>query len=476
MSPSTLRLFAARLALAILAPALPSLAGAANIALVGGYLIDGKGGDPISDATVVIKDDTITYAGPADRSRIPRGAKIVQLQGKSILPGLVDAHMHIGGSGGGSTDPREFTAAATENNLIAYLKFGVTTVYDMAAHPTLAQMKAALADGRLTGPRLYGNGYGITAPGSHPIRLLTEIGILDTLSPYYFQITTKDEATAAVDKIVEAGTDGVKIFHSRAEAATSRYDCDRDKLTPQALKGAIDAAHAHGKKVYAHISFPSEAREVVEAGGDVIVHSMGMAETGADEVLKMMAERGAAYIPTLSIIEADYPLHPEKYFTAPLRGKVWDVLVDSITNPKSVLNVRNDIPGLRNDERRSLEIAQANLRTAIKANVRIAMGSDSGNAGMLHGATVVRELELMNEAGMTPMQALVSATRVGAEVIGVGKKLGTVESGKLADLIVVNGNPLQDISLINNVELVVLNGKLIEPEKLRYKDAEQDRK
>ncbi len=449
----------------------PLFARTAPIAFVGGYLIDGTGGEPIADATVLVDGNKIVKAGPAARVKIPSGARVIPLRGKSILPGIVDSHMHIGASGAGSVDPREFRPVATENSLIAYLKFGVTTAYDMAANPRLSEMKAALAQGRLIGPRLYGNGYGITAPGSHPIRLLNEIGVLDLLGPYYFQVSTEPEAVAAVHKIVEANTDGLKIFHSRAESATSRYDCDRDKLSPEVLKAVIREAHANGKKVYAHISFPSEARDVVEAGGDVIVHSISMAETGADEVLKMMAERGVAYIPTLSIVERDYVAHSDRYFTTPLRGKVWEVFFDSVVNPKSVVNERNNVPGLRNDEKRSMDIAMANLRTALKANVKIAMGTDSGNNGILHGATVVREMELMNSGGMTPMQVIVSATKTAADVIGQGAQVGTIEPGKLADLIVVDGNPLENIALINSVELVVLDGKIIDPGNLQYKDA-----
>jgi imidazolonepropionase-like amidohydrolase len=440
-----------------------------TIAFVGGRLIDGNGGPPVEDSAVVIKDGTILAVGEASAIAIPKGAKIIAVKDKSILPGIIDAHMHIGGSGGGSVDAREFTPRAVENNLIAYLKFGVTTVYDMAAHPTLSEMKSDLESGRLMGPRLYGNGLGITAPGSHPIRLLTEIGVMNALGPFYFQVRTKEEAVAAITKVVAANTDGIKIFHSRAEAATTRYDCDRDKLSPDVLQAAVGAAHNHGKRVYAHISFPSEAKDVVEAGADVVVHSIGMAETGADEVLKLMAEKQIGYIPTLAIVEGDYALDDAR-MPANVREKVWGVLVDSIRSPESVVNLHRSVPGLINDERRSLEISMANLRTAVKANVKIAMGTDAGNAGLLHGATVVRELELMNEAGMSPMQVIVAATKNAADVIGQGRTLGTIESGKTGDLIVVAGDPVQDVSTIANVEMVVKNGTVFDPRQLRYRD------
>ena len=441
------------------------------LALTGARIIDGNGGPPLEDAVVIVQGQKISAIGPA--SFVPANARVLDLAGKTILPGLIDAHIHIGGSGGGSADPREFTPTAVENSLLSYLKFGVTSIYDMAAHPSLNSMKTALETGELTGPRLYGNGFGITAPGSHPIRLITELGLLDYLGPFYFQVDSVEDAEEAVHSMSAAQVDGIKLFHSRVEAGTTRFDADMDKLKPEILHTLIEQAHARSLKVYAHTSFPSEAREFVEAGGDVVVHSIHMAETGARDVFELMAERDVAYIPTISVFEGGYTMKPGSFFSPQQHDKVWDVLLASITAPGSVVLASRDVPGLLNDRERSLEISMANLGRALQAGVRIAMGSDAGNAGMLHGATVLRELQLMNEAGMTPMQVLVAATRNGAEVIGRGAELGPLEAGKLADIIVVNGDPLQDLSALDNVELVVKNGKIINPGELEFKEVPQ---
>ncbi|MCY3751423.1 MAG: amidohydrolase family protein [Gammaproteobacteria bacterium] len=439
-----------------------------TLALTGGRIIDGNGGPPLEDTAIVIRGSKITAIGPV--SVVPANARVLDLAGKTLLPGLIDAHIHIGGSGGGSADRREFTPTAVENSLISYLKFGVTSVYDMAAYPGLNSMKTALDTGELVGPRLYGNGYGITAPGSHPIRLITELGLLDYLGPFYFQVDNVADAREAVRRIGAEQVDGIKLFHSRVEAGTTRFDADMDKLKPDILRSLIEEAHAHKLKVYAHTSFPSEAREIVDAGGDVIVHSIHMAETGAQDVFELMAERDLVYIPTLAVFEGDYTLKPDLFFSAQLHDKVWDVLLASITAPNSVALASRNVPGLVNDRRRSLEISMANLKRALQTGVRIAMGSDAGNAGMLHGATVLRELQLMNEAGMTPMQVIVAATRVGAEVIGQGQRLGTLEPGKLADIIIVDGDPLVDLSALGNIEMVIKNGKMIDPGKLEFKE------
>ena len=439
------------------------------LVLTGARIIDGNGGPPLEDSAIVIEGAKITVVAPVPV--IPADSRVINLSGKTLLPGLIDAHIHIGGSGGGSADPREFTPTAVENSLLSYLKFGVTSIYDMAAHPSLNTMKSALDSGELIGPRLYGNGFGITAPGSHPIRLITELGLLDFLGPFYFQVDSVADARAAISRISAAQVDGIKVFHSRVEAGTTRFDADVDKLKPDVLHTLIEEAHGRGLKVYAHTSFPSEAREFVEAGGDVIVHSIHMAETGATDVFELMVERGVAYIPTLAVFEGGDTMTPDPFTSTQLHDKVWDVLLASITAPGSVVLASREIPGLLNDRKRSLEISMANLERALQAGVRIAMGSDAGNAGMLHGATMLRELQLMNEAGMTPMQVLVSATRNGAEVIGRGEELGTLEAGKLADIIVVNGDPLQDLSALGNVELVVKNGKIIDTEELEFKEA-----
>src|SRR5690606_16378909 len=143
---------------------------------------------------------------------------------------------------------------------------------------------------------------------------------------------------------------------------------------------------------------------------DALAHSISMSETGTDEIFKTMAERGVYYIPTLAQFEAIYALKKNPFFLEELRGKVWDVILDSMTLPNSVVRARLGDAGLIAQARHSLRISTANLRRALRAGVKVAMGTDSGNAGTIHGATVPRELELMAAAGMTPMDVIVAST------------------------------------------------------------------
>jgi imidazolonepropionase-like amidohydrolase len=266
-------------------------------------------------------------------------------------------------------------------------------------------------------------------------------------------------------------TDGVKIFHSRSEfPGTNRYDTDKDKFSQEVLKVLVDEAHRRGLRVFAHVSWPSEAREVVEAGVDVLVHNISAAESDAAPVYALMAERGTILIPTLAQTEANFALMVDPFVLEKLRGKVWGVILDSIVNPKSVVRARMSKPGYVNDARRSLEISMNNLRRAVQAGVKIAMGTDSGNAGAIHGAMVPREMELMVASGMTPMQVIVAATKTAAEAIGQEKQLGTIERGKAADLLVIDGDPIRDISAVRNVSLVVKAGKVLEPAAIKFED------
>lgn len=200
----------------------------------------------------------------------------------------------------------------------------------------------------------------------------------------------------------------------------------------------------------------------------MLAHNISMAETGAEEVYQSMAQRNAVLIPTLAQAEANYALMIDPYALEKLRGRVWEVILDSIANPQSVTRARLNNRAYVADVRRSLEISMNNLRRAVRAGVKIAMGTNSGNAGAIHGALVSRELELMVASGMTPMEAIVAATRNAAEVIGKGETLGTLEAGKLADLVVIDSNPLRDIGAMHEVSLVVRGGQVIDPATLTY--------
>jgi imidazolonepropionase-like amidohydrolase len=433
------------------------------LVLLGGSLIDGNGGLPVRDAIIIVEDNTIVAVGRAGEIEVPKNARVVQLGGKTVMPGIVDCHVHIGTSGGGLADPEEFRPATLAANLQTFLSFGVTTIMDMAAQPHLDKIKADLDSGVVLGPRLYGVKYGITAPDSHPMGLVREFGAAKAIGANFIEVDCVEDARDAVRRVAAENPAGLKIYHSRSEfPGTMCLDCNCNKLKPEVLACLVSEGHAHGLKVYAHIAYPSEAREVLHAGVDVLAHPVTHAETTVDEISQLMAERGTVMHTTLTRIEAYFGLRVEPFQQDKLAGRVSPVVLRSIWMRNSKSFARHNKSGVTEDARRILEITMANVRRANKAGVTIAMGTDSGGPGAIHGAGVPREMELMNDAGMSPMQVIVAATRNAADVVGEGKRLGTIEPGKLADILVIDGDPLRDISDLRKVALVIKDGRILD--------------
>jgi imidazolonepropionase-like amidohydrolase len=431
------------------------------VALVGGTLIDGTGALPVRDAVVIVRGNRIEAAGQVS---VPPGAAVRRVDGKTILPGQIDAHVHVGTSGGGLADPREFSTATLAANLKTYLIHGVTAIMDMGAQPRLDAMKADIESGAMPGPRLFGVKYGLTAPDSHPMGLLRELRAVDKLGSHFREVDTVEEARSWVKKIAAEKPDGLKIYHSRSEfPGTNCLDCNREKQKPEVLKALIEEGHAHGLRVFAHVAWPSEAREVAEAGVDCLAHPITHAETGAQRVFELMAEKGVWMHSTIVRVENYFALRVEPFLREKLRGKVADAILDSLAMENSVARARHEGDGISADARRIFDVTMANIRRARKAGVAIVLGTDSGGVAGLHGVGVPRELELLNEAGLTAMEAIVAGTKTAAGAIGQGDRLGTVEPGKLADMIVIDGDPLRDISNVRKLALVIKDGAVFDP-------------
>jgi imidazolonepropionase-like amidohydrolase len=437
-----------------------------RLALVGGRLIDGNGGMPVRDAVVVIDGNRIAAAGPPG-IEIPNDAETIRCDGKTILPGLIDSHVHVPSSSGGQASPRtEYSPETRAAKLKSWLGFGVTTIMDMGSNAAFDQLRSDLDTGKLVGPRLFGVKYAITSPGGHPLGLARELRIADH-DDGLFVVANADEARAAVRKAAAGKPDGLKIHHTRSQfPGTSCLDCDLEKHAPDTLRALIDEGHKQGLRVFAHIAWPSEAREVIEAGADTLAHTITHAETGTRPVWELMAERGVPMETTLTRIEAYFVFKIDPFLREKLRGKVPDAILDSLGMPESISRRRNDSEEVEGDARRILEIAMANTKRAHKLGVKIVLGTDSGGPGGLHGAVVPREMELIHECGLTPMQTITAATKSAAEVIGQGAALGTVEKGKLADIVVVAGDPLRDISDMRKIDLVIRDGVVFDRNRL----------
>jgi len=401
------------------------------LALVGGTLVDGTGKDPVPDSTVVIEKGQILAAGPRKQVKIPRGATKVDARGKTILPGLWDMHAHF---------------EQVEWGPI-YLAAGATTVRDCGNEfEFITAVRDAISQGRGLGPRLLLAGI---VDGSGPLAL----GVA--------RVDTPEQARMWTDKYHDAGFQQMKIYSS---------------VKLEELRAVAEEAHRLGMTVTGHVPEGLDAYQTVDAGQDQINHIEYIADImippspanartldrlkargdidlnspEAQKAIAFLVQHGTVVDPTLSIFEflTANTLKPP-ISIEPGVAKVAPELAGILsgTSPPSIAT-----PLVENMFQKEVTIVGA----LHHAGVLIVAGTDQN----VPGHSLYREIELYVQAGFTPMEAIQAATIVPARVMGLDKELGTVEAGKRADIIVVDGNPLESIHNIRKVEFVITNGTM----------------
>jgi imidazolonepropionase-like amidohydrolase len=392
-------------------------------------------------AKVVIDKGRITAVDKLDsvgESRPSEGAVIIDLDGAYLLPGLWDSHCHPGGM---IPDPNRVAYFETEaehtlralRNTSAALRAGVTSLraageanfIDVALREAYANQQPTglwnkgYDDKRLLGPRMFCSGPSLHITGGH--------GSRGRATPVFakpkFEVDGPDEVRRVTRHAIKMGVDWIKIQITGGIAGI-RETMGESQMTFGEIKAACDTAHNKGLKVGAHTGAAAAAKLAVQAGLDVVEHGYLLDQEACD----MMAERGVYYCPTLSVTQ------DEEYM---LR---WEWPEHSL--------------------RRALEGAEAHRRAlgyALKAGVKIVNGADLNPIA----DTAIPEVEWVVKAGMTPAQALIASTRRPAELCGVEDVVGTVEVGKLADLIVVEENPLENISALRKVRMVLKEGNIV---------------
>ncbi len=396
------------------------------LAIVGGNLIDGTGTPVTQDVTVLIDGERIVEVGPRASVPVPEGAEVIDAAGHTIMPGLIDVHDHLASGGYGLTgrwgmdEPLSLLSIRTSQVIEDTLAAGYTTVRDAGGLD--AGFKMAVEEGLIKGPRLIisvnimsptggiedkvsGSGHRKVILGHDP---LSPDGVADGV----------DAVRAKVRELVRCGADQIKFATTGgASGRPGNGPLDQAYALDEA-KALVDEAAALGRSTLCHAVGGTGLPIAIRAGAGSIEHGCYLATD--PDMLKMMADQGTFFTPTFEV----YDFH------------------STVSAP----HIRVRAQALMDIHIRSVELA-------IKEGVRIVAGTDAG--GFVHGDNA-RELELMVEKGMSNMLAIQSATGYAAECCGLGNDVGTIAAGKLADILVVDGDPLSNISVLRDREKLML--------------------
>jgi imidazolonepropionase-like amidohydrolase len=393
-----------------------------SLLLKGATLIDGTGAEPRTNTAILIEGNKIRSIGDAAEIVAPPGASVIDVAGKVIMPGLIDCHDHLSATGFDlmerASAPLSLTMMRIADNLRVTLEAGITTLRDLGGLDIGFQM--AVEQGLIPGPRLLvaltilSRTGGIDDP-----RLRSGVDLSWRNLPGLPSAVCDgvEECRKRVREILHAGADVIKCA-STGGVSSQTLTAMVPTLTLEELQVIVNEAHMFGKRTSVHAYGGPGLENAVLAGIDSVEHGAYLCRL--PETIKRMAAQNTYFVPTFMVLA----LHREK--GSPFARKKATELVD--------------------EHRRSLEMA-------MEAGIPVAMGTDAGAYGHGHNAI---ELQLMTEAGMTPMQAIVASTKTAAACLGLESELGTLEPGKLADLLVVDGDPFRDIGILDRKEQIVL--------------------
>jgi imidazolonepropionase-like amidohydrolase len=401
--------------------------GATLRAFVGGRLIDGSGGTPLENSVIIVGDGRIQAVGELGSIEVPDGAEVINVSGHTIIPGLINTHGHVGDVKG--LQAGQYSRENVLDQLDLYARYGITTVVSLGDdRQEGVQVRDEQGDSLLNRARLYVAGPVIT-------------------------VRTAEEAIQRVRELAQMKVNWAKIrVDDNLDAST--------KMTPEVYKAVIDEAHKNGLPVAVHMVELADAKAVVAAGADFLAHSVRDAAVD-DELIGMLRERRICLTPTLTreISTFVYGSRPA-FFDDPFFLKEADpAVLQQLQEPARQERMRANAGAQY--WQAHLPLAMSNLKALADAGVRVPLGTDSGPAGRFQGYFEHLEMEMMVDAGLTPMQVLTAATSHAAGCMGLDSELGTVEPGKRADFVVLTANPLEDITNTRTIESVWINGNRV---------------
>lgn len=383
-----------------------------RLILRGAHVFDGSG-RPAEPRAVVVEHDRIADVVPEGQVAGAASARVVDLSGCTLLPGLIDLHVHLGFGGRSFTDSAAATALRAARNARAALASGITTLRDVgSAHGAAIALRDAVRAGDVGGARVVPCGRIICMTGGHGSEPPAPPG-------FAREADGPDDCRRAVREEIKAGAECIKV--------TTNGPLNVVEFTQDELDALVDEAHRCQRRVACHASILESSRMAVRAGVDTMEHGCDLDEA----LVRRMAEMGMILVPTLLVTK---------------------LIMDRWDEFKAIPMMRS-IPVRAKRHRESFQMAMA-------AGVTIAAGTDIF-FGLGRFDSLPEELEYMAACGMRPADVLVAATRHGARALGMEDRLGSVERGKIADLLAVQGNPLVDLKALRNVAVVVQDGILV---------------
>jgi len=411
-------------------------------------LIDGSGKPPQEHMRIVVDGQNISAVGPVASVAIPKDADVKNYTGKSVLPGLISDHAHLAQYQGVTPSPDAYTRENIINQLMTYQKYGVTTVMSLGVNrPLFYEIRSEQHNESADGADIFGADHGIGVPeGGPPVKVGS-----DQLD----RPATPEEARKAVQAAADRKTDAIKLWLDDFQGQKLV------KMKPEIYRAVIDEAHKHGLKVFAHIYYLQDAKDIMKAGVDILGHGVRDKPVD-DEFLKLMKKHGTVYIPTLGVDESFYLFaeQPELLKT-PEVSQTFNPEQRKLFSSQAWAQKQLSSPAYKT-WKAGFETNLKNTLTVYRSGLRLGFGTDSGaNPMRIPGFAEHHKLALLVRAGLSPSEALSVATRSAADTLNL-KDRGTVATGKRADLIVVNGQPDQQISDISKIEAVWHNGKIAE--------------
>lgn len=420
-------------------------------------------GEVIESGSVLIRKGKIDHiyrgASPEPKSVAAEG---IDAAGKTILPGLIDVHVHLGASGGFYENPAGEDAKKTmERALQAYLYSGVTAVRSAGdSTDEVLRMRERFGSGLRLGAELFVCGPLFTAEGGHGTEYgnyLPEMMRSSFNEQFVRTPTSASEAQEQVDALAKQGVNAIKGV---LEAGVPGYAFNR--MDVGILRAVVEQAHARDLPVAVHTGNAADANDALSIGSDSVEHG-SFVDSIPDALFAEMKTKGTAYDPTLSVVEGVTSF--ARSDTSLLkRSLVQQVMPKELLEGTERAANSDDTRGMR--ERIThypvkLEIGAANLLKAWQAGVMLVTGSDAGNFLVMHGPTVQHEIELWVAAGVPTDVALKAATENAAKLLRADSRIGTVEEGKEATLVIVDGNPLQDVHALSAVSIVLMKGERV---------------